>query len=109
MRGLLIAVVIAATLAGCGSSSKPAVHSDYSGTGSTTLAPFTLANGRTMRWTSSGGMFFLIASNYQERPDIANPQLVASQAHDGSVYLAPGRYVLKVSALSDGSWTLTFA
>lgn len=108
MRGTLIALAAAAVLAGCGSSSKPTVTADYSGTGTTTLAPFTLQQGRTLRWSSTGGMFFLIASNYQQRPDIANPQLVVSQAEEGTVYLTPGRYVLKVSTDSDGAWTLTF-
>jgi len=104
----LTAAVLALTA--CGSTPKPAVHADStSGTGTTTLAPFTLQQGRTMRWSSSGGLFFLIAANYRERPDIANPQLVVSQAKQGTVYLSPGRYVLKVSTGAGSNWTLTFA
>jgi hypothetical protein len=97
----------ALALTACGSTSKPAVHADYSGTGTTTLAPFTLQQGRTLEWASGGGIFFLIATN--PRADIANPQLVVSQAKAGTVYLGPGRYVLKVSTDPDSSWTLTFA
>lgn len=102
-------IAIALTLVGCGQASKPTVRADYSGTGTTTLEPFTLQQGRTLRWSSSGGMFFLIATNYAERPDIANPQLVVSQAKAGTVYLSPGRYVLKVSTEAGDNWALTFA
>jgi ABC-type uncharacterized transport system auxiliary subunit len=108
LRSLGMGIVAAFVLAGCGTATKPAATADYSGTGTTTLAPFTLQQGRTLDWTSSSGTFFLIAANYAERPDIANPQLVVSQAKNGSIYLGPGRYVLKVSSDSGSGWTLTF-
>jgi hypothetical protein len=57
---------------------------DYSGTGTRTLPPLRLRSDTTVRWTSSGGIFFLIVMRSINRElSEGNPQLVVSHAEHG--------------------------
>jgi hypothetical protein len=113
--GAALAVVIATlALAGCGgapndtdrtrSTSAPVhrTHS-YRGVGSQIIGPLTLAMGADAAWTSTGGLFMLIAVNAP-----ASAQLIVSREARGNDYVPAGSYVLKVGTLPASKWTLRF-
>jgi len=114
-RITLLAVGAAAlALAGCGdtanhpdppqSTSTP-VHGDheYSGVGSRIIGTLTLPTGADAAWTSTPGLFMLIAINAP-----ASAQLIVSTAAKGTDYVPAGSYVLKVGTLPASEWTLRF-
>ena len=114
-RVKLLAVGAAAlALAGCGdtanhtdlpqSTSTP-VHGDheYSGVGSRIIGTLTLPTGADAAWTSTPGLFMLIAINAP-----ASAQLIVSKAASGTDYVPAGSYVLKVGTLPASKWTLRF-
>jgi hypothetical protein len=101
-------------LGGCGgtandneaprSTSAPA-HSDreYSGVGSQIIGPLTFPRGADAAWTSTPGLFMLIAINAP-----ASAQLIVSKAARGTGYVPAGSYLLKVGTLPASKWTLRF-
>src|SRR5262245_25435281 len=107
--------IAAATLAltGCGGTPdettppkrSPAATRDhtYHGVGSRLIGPLTLRRGADVSWTSTRGLFMLIAVNAP-----ASAQLVVSNALRGTQYVPGGSYVLKVGTLPGSRWTLKF-
>jgi hypothetical protein len=106
----LALVAAAAAVLAPAASARPAALG-FDGAGNRTLAPFTLPHAETLRWQTSGGLlgglFALRVMN--PRPDVVNPQLVFAKARSGSVKLAPGRYVLRVTVLPGTRWTISVA
>lgn len=113
--GAALAVGIATlALTGCGGaannsdpprSTSPPVHRthSYSGVGSQIIGPLTLPLGANAAWTSTGGLFMLIAVNAP-----ASAQLIVSKEASGTDYVPAGSYVLKVGTLPASKWTLRF-
>ncbi len=113
--GAALALGIATlALAGCGgtadntepprSASAPVhrTHS-YDGVGSQIIGPLTLPKGADAAWTSTGGLFMLIAVNAP-----ASAQLIVSREASGTDYVPAGSYVLKVGTVPASKWTLRF-
>jgi hypothetical protein len=102
-RGMLIVLGIAtvALLAASGTSSAHAVRViQFKGHAGKTLPAFSVKVPSTMFWTNNGS-FFQITS-YGGYCDDGS---VASQVHQGTSYIPPGRYdQLRVAAI--GSWTI---
>jgi hypothetical protein len=104
---------LACTLLALALLAVPAVASakprHYAGTGPKTLAAFRLAHPATLRWQQSGGLLggLFALKLVNRRADIPNPQLVFSKSPNGTVRLAPGRYVLRVDGFAGTRWQLT--
>jgi hypothetical protein len=116
-----LVIMTAGFMAGCGSSETarvvtvttektvaqaPAATGEFSGVGNRILGPMDFPRGADARWSSSGGIFMLIALDMPQ--SVVNPQLIVSQGSQGEGYLPPGHYVLKVGAFSDTEWSLNF-
>ena len=94
-----------ATDTGAPQSTAARAHSDreYSGVGSQIIGPLTLPRGADASWTSTPGLFMLIAINAP-----ASAQLIVSKAARGTDYVPAGNYLLKVGTLPASKWTLRF-
>jgi hypothetical protein len=105
---------VALVLAGCGGTvndtdsphnTREPVYTEheYSGVGSQMIGTLTFLTGVDAEWTSTGGLFMLIAINAP-----ASAQLIVSKAASGTGYVPAGNYVLKVGTSAGSEWTLTF-
>src|SRR5262245_50914475 len=116
MRRVKVLAVGAAALAvtGCGGTvnepdqaqtTSPSVHRDreYAGVGSQIIGALTFPKGADATWTSTPGLFMLIAINAP-----ASAQLIVSKAASGTDRVPAGSYVLKVGTLPTSKWTLRF-
>lgn len=113
--GAALAVGVATlALVGCGGTASDTdppprtsapVKSDrlYSGIGSQIIGTLTLPMGADAAWTSTGGLFMLIAINAP-----ASAQLIVSKEASGTDFVPAGSYVLKVATLPASKWTLRF-
>ena len=111
----MLAVGVATlAFAGCGGTASDTVppqttstpvHSNYSysGVGSQIIGTLTFPMGADAAWTSTGGLFMLIAVNAP-----ASAQLIVSKEASGTDYVPAGSYVLKVGTLPASKWTLRF-
>jgi hypothetical protein len=112
--GTLALVVVALVLAGCNGGTNDADPArstpttrqgdrTYSGVGSQIIGALTFRAGAEAAWTSTGGLFMLIAVNAP-----ASAQLIVSKEASGTDFVPGGSYVLKVGTLPGARWTLTF-
>jgi hypothetical protein len=110
--GTLAAAML--VLAGCGGDTNDAERTQggstarnddrsYSGVGSQVIGTLNLPAGADATWTSTGGLFMLIAVNAP-----ASAQLIVSREPAGTEFVPGGSYVLKVGTLPTSRWTLTF-
>lgn len=75
----------------------------FSGSGGKTLAPFTLNEDSTLRWTNNGGIFQIFDSI--DDPGAENAGVpVNSQAKSGDSFLKAGEHKFQVNAAGD--WTI---
>ena len=115
VRGALVVAIAMLVLAGCGgarddadpaqSAATTTRHGDrsYSGVGSQIIGTLAFPAGADAAWTSTGGLFMLIAVNAP-----ASAQLIVSKEASGTDFVPAGSYVLKVGTLPRSRWTLRF-
>jgi hypothetical protein len=113
--GLLAVAVAVLVLTGCDGATNDAEPDpsaatttrqrdrSYHGVGSQIIGTLTFPSGAEAAWTSTGGLFMLIAVNAP-----ASAQLIVSKEASGTDFVPAGSYVLKVGTLPASRWTLTF-
>jgi hypothetical protein len=77
-------------------TSTPPQTDNFSGNGSTTLAPITIPDS-TLSWTDDGGLFQILTDGIN----------VNSQGSSGSTFVPAGTYTIDVNAI--GNWTINLA